>query len=50
MGLIGDFKELKQEWKDSSVLKKVLVILVLFLTTGSVTSLSDVVFQWRGFI
>ncbi len=50
MALFSDLKELKQEWKESSPAKKGLIILVLFLTTSSLTSLSDTVFKWKGFI
>jgi len=50
LGLLGDIEELQEFWPNLLWWGKCAVVLMLFLTTGSVTSLSETVFQWRGFI
>lgn len=50
MGFYGDLEELKNKWKDSSILKKLIIIFSFFIAFSSLTSLSDLVFQWKGFI
>ncbi len=50
MGLKGDIDELKEVWEGSSILFKVGMGLSVFLTISSVTSLSDAIFKWKGFV
>ena len=50
MGLKGDIDEAKELWRNASPLMKLVIGVSLFLTVSSVTSLADVVFEWKGFI
>ena len=50
MGLIGDINEIKKEWKKSSLGIKIIIVLSSFFVFSSITSLSDVIFSWKGFI
>ncbi len=50
MNLIDDWEEAKAMWRRSSRPMKALICLGLFMTTSSVTSISDVVFEWKGFM
>lgn len=50
MSLKDDFNEARQIWSGSSLSLKLLAGLTLFLATGSIASLSDTVFAWRGFL
>lgn len=50
MSFKSDLEEAKELWKNSSLITKFILGLSVFLTTGSVASLSDVVFKWKGFI
>lgn len=48
MSLAGDIEELKKLWKGASLLMKGAIVLGIILTSSSITSLSDVVFEWKG--
>jgi hypothetical protein len=50
VALIDDFKSAKFFWKDATLFTRVCIVLSTFITSGSIASLSDVVFAWRGFI
>lgn len=50
MALFGDLTELKEQWKNASLLKKIIIVLLFFIATGSLASLSDVFFKWKGFV
>ncbi len=50
MGLKADFDELIDEWGEKSLLSKVILGVSFFVTLSSITSLSDTVFKWKGFI
>ena len=50
MGLKSDFEELKEVWKGSNLLFKILITVSTFLTFSAITSLADAVFSWKGFI
>lgn len=50
MGLLGDFKEVTENWKERSLGFKVISIFALFLTISSITSLADIIIEWKGFI
>lgn len=51
MSLYGDItSDLKGNWRNSTLPTRCLLILSLFFTISSVASLSDTVFQWKGFI
>jgi len=45
-----DIEDAKELWKGSSLITKCIIIISLALTTSAVTSLSDVIFKWKGFI
>ena len=50
MGILGDINEAKMFWSKSALITKLFIIISTFLTFSSVTSLSEVIFKWRGFI
>ena len=50
MGLVGDLQEARILWKKASWPFRCGLIITTFLATGSLAGLSDVVFQWKGFI
>lgn len=50
MGLKGDVHEVSTIWKQSSWRIRIWLALSLFLASGSIASLSDTVFRWKGFI
>lgn len=50
MGLKGDIDEVKDIWGNSSWLTKSWLGLSCFLSVSSITSLSDIVVKWKGFI
>jgi hypothetical protein len=50
MGLRGDLHEVTSVWKHSSWRVKAYLALSAFLASGSIASLSDTVFRWKGFI
>jgi hypothetical protein len=50
MGLKGDLQEVATVWEKSSWRVKTYLLLSAFLASGSIASLSDTVFRWRGFI
>jgi len=50
MGLKGDLQEVTSVWKRSSWRVKAYLTLSLFLASGSIASLSETVFRWKGFI
>jgi len=50
MGLYNDFHEVFAKWSKCSWLLKLWLALSLFLASGSIASLSDTVFKWKGFV
>ena len=50
MGLMSDLEEAKSLWKKSSLPMKAVGVFSVFMTISSIASLSDVIFQWKGFI
>ncbi len=50
MSLISDLKEAKSLWTKSSCTFRIGLVFSTFMATGSIASLSDVVFKWKGFI
>lgn len=50
MSIKSDIAEVRDLWSNATVLTRTVLILSLFLTISSVTSIADVVFEWRGFI
>ena len=50
MSLIGDLKEAKELWGKSSWTFRIGILLSAFVATGSIASLSELAFRWKGFI
>ncbi len=50
MGLKGDFSEVEAIWSRSPWRVRAFLGLSLFLASGSIASLSDTVFRWKGFV
>jgi hypothetical protein len=50
MSLLGEIEEAKKIWQQSGWPIRALIVLSMFLMVNSVASLSDVVFEWKGFI
>ncbi len=50
MGLKGDLHEVATVWERSSWRVKAYLLLSAFLASGSIASLSDTVFRWKGFL
>lgn len=50
MSVFGDFKELRDEWKKNSFSGKVFLIISTIFATTSLTSISEIVVKWRGFM
>jgi hypothetical protein len=50
MGLKADFDEVITAWPKYPLRLKAWLVLSLFLASGSIASLSDTVFRWKGFI
>lgn len=50
MSLKDDLAEAKELWANGSWMLRLFVVLSVVLTTSSVASLSDIVFEWKGFI
>lgn len=50
MSIFSDFNDLKEEWKTQSIVVKTIAILSFFFTISSLSSLSETIFQWKGFI
>ncbi|MEQ3632400.1 hypothetical protein [Thalassolituus sp.] len=50
MGLVGDLQEVRSLWADTSWKLRIVLVVSTFFAISSVASLSDLVFQWRGFI
>ena len=51
MSLFSDLNsDLRKEWRTAGPGKKILLSLSVLMTVSSLTSISDVVFRWRGFI
>jgi hypothetical protein len=50
MGLKGDLHEVATVWNQSSWRVKIYLALSAFLASGSIASLSDTVFRWKGFV
>lgn len=45
-----DWSGFKELWGESSLLFKLVSLISIFLALSSITSLSEEVFKWRGFI
>lgn len=50
MGFLSEIEELKSNWKKASPIYKVLLCISFFLAVSSIASLSDIIFEWKGFI
>lgn len=50
MGLLGDIDEVKLFWKTASLPTKIVLVVSTFLALSSITSLSEAIFKWKGFI
>lgn len=50
MSLIKDIEDAKELWRNASMVFKVFIALSIFLSTSSVASLSERIFEWKGFI
>ena len=50
MGLVGDIEEVKRFWGEVSWGGRILIVLSAFFAISPIASLSDAVFQWKGFI
>lgn len=50
MGLKGDLHEVATVWSQSSWRVKAYLALSAFLASGSIASLSETVFRWKGFV
>lgn len=50
MGLLGDIKEATENWKEKNLLFKVISVFAFFLAVSSITSLADIIIEWKGFI
>lgn len=50
MGLKGDLQEVATVWKQSSWRVRAYLALSAFLASGSIASLSETVFRWKGFV
>jgi len=45
-----ELDELKEDWKKYSLLTKIISSILFFISLSSITSLSDKIFKWKGFI
>lgn len=50
MGLQDDFYEFVRVWQSSSWKMKAYLLLTAFLASGSIATLSETVFHWKGFV
>lgn len=50
MGIQSEYEELARTWKDARSPKKIVMAASFFVTVGTIASISDVVFAWKGFI
>ncbi|MBB1339930.1 hypothetical protein [Pseudoalteromonas sp. SR44-2] len=50
MALIDDLKSAKNLWENGTLFTKIGIVLSTFLASGSIASLSNIVFAWKGFI
>lgn len=50
MSLLSEIEEYKDAWNKSSWKMKFVILLMLIMSTSSLVSLSDTIFEWRGFI
>jgi hypothetical protein len=50
MGLKADFQEVATVWNQSSWRVRIYLALSAFLASGSIASLSETVFRWKGFM
>ena len=50
MGLVDEFDEVKKAWKDAPLLLKAWLVLSALLSSASIASLSQTVFEWKGFL
>ena len=50
MGLYEDIGTVRRLWKDASFISKIFLVVSAFFALGSIATLSDVVFHWKGFI
>lgn len=50
MGLPGELDEIKKAWKDAPPILKLWLILSAFLSFASIASISQTVFEWKGFL
>lgn len=50
MGIKSDFEEFRDLWNKGNLFLRVIAVLSLFIQVGNLASLSDVIFEFRGFI
>ena len=50
MSIVDDIKGVKSLWSGASLPFKGLIVVSTFFAVSSITSLSDVIFEWKGFI
>lgn len=50
MGYKQEWENFKKLWSESSLFFKFLAVIGFLITFSSITSLSDVIFKWKGFI
>jgi hypothetical protein len=50
MGLKADFDEVRAAWPSYPWRLRLWLVLSLFLASGSIASLSDTIFRWKGFV
>lgn len=50
MGILSELEEIKSIWSRSSAPVRTILAVSAFFTVTSVTSLSDAIFHWKGFI
>ena len=50
MGMYSELEEAVDLWDKSSNIKRSIIIISVFFTISSLTSLSDTIFKWKGFI
>ena len=50
MGFKGDIDEVERAWQSASWRTRIVLLLSLFIASGSVASISETVAKWKGFI
>lgn len=50
LGIASEIEEARKIWEKSPGIMRAAIVLTIFFTISSITSLADIVFQWMGFI